>query len=217
MNKKQKTLLTIIVIILAIAVIGFIILNIQNKSDKITPVTSFVYNEETDIVSRHFNSPDYEADIFEDEDYLGVTSWINYTRGSVTIGLYDEDYEAYDKNLVLFDKYFDALKTGDLDTFLSLHSDRYFENNWKWLTLAPQRIYDIYVEYIFDADVNDPEYGQVTKHVYKVSYKIMKNDGTFRNDVGSDASKPVYLEIVEESNGNVFFDACGNSFKYPEN
>ena len=44
----------------------------------------------------------------------------------------------------------------------------------------------------------------------------MKNDGTFRNDVGSDAAKPVYIELVEKPDGELFIDAQGNSVIYPE-
>ncbi len=181
-----------------------------------TEVISFVYNTNEEPVSRRFPKADYDADIFEDKEYMQYTSWINYTNGIYTEGIYDNNYNRLDPNLPFFGKYFDSLKAGDTETLLSLHSDKYFENNWKWTKIAPQRVYDIYVEYIFDSDVNDLDYGAVTKYVYKLSYKILKNDGTFRNDIGSDASKPVYVEVVVDNNGNAFIDAQGNSFKYPE-
>lgn len=224
MNKQKKKVLIVVICLFAIAVVGFIMMKVgifdsvgSSRSVSNKKVTSFVYNEETELVSWRKEPADFDADIFRDPDYLGVTSWLNYTRGTITIGLFDEDYESWDKNLALFDKYFDSLKSGDTDTLISLHSDRYFDNNWEWIDIAPQRVYDIYVEYIFDKDVNDPEYGKVTKYIYKLSYKIMKNDGTFRNDVGSDAAKPVYIELVEKPDGELFIDAQGNSVIYPEN
>ena len=97
-----------------------------------------------------------------------------------------------------------------------MHSQRYFAHNREYIDIAPQRLYDITIEYIFEKDMTDPDYGEVTKYVYEVSYKIMKNDGTFRNDLGSDGSRPLSLEIVETSDTSIFVDACGDEYNMPE-
>ncbi len=213
MNKKKKIVLIITVICLIISIIGIITMTIdENKEEKF--VSSFVYNTELEHGSYIFHKP-IEGNITDDPDYNKVVPYIYYTNNNVTVCITDEDYEKYGPAVVLFGKYFDALKSGDTETFLSLFSDRYFENNYKWENIYPQRIYDIKVEYLFEKDLVDELYGNVTKYVFKTKYMIMKNDGSFRNDIDSDSCRPLYLEIVYDD-GEYFIDAVGTDYNLPQ-
>ncbi len=212
MTKKKRIVLIISILFIVIALIGSVYMYFE-KGEQPEFVASFVYNSEYAPPSYIFYTPD-EADIYADPDYLKVVPYIYYTDTSVTVCITDEDYSSYGPVMELFGKYFDSLKSGNASLFTSLHSKRYFDNNYKWEYIAPQKLYDINVEYLFEKDMSDELYGDVTKYVYKTNYKIMKNNGTFRSDIPSDASRPLYLELVYK-NGELFIDACGDSYNIP--
>ena len=63
---------------------------------------------------------------------------------------------------------------------------------------------------IYNIEVEEKMYtpntdGTIT-HGYYVTYMIYKNDGTFRNDIDSDAAKTLYYELIEYANGEVKID-----------
>ena len=215
MTKKKKIVLIIVILMLITTVWGiFYISNDDGETDEVF-ISSFVYDFEVDHPSYIFYSPDYNADITKDEDYLKQTPYVYYSNGGVTECITEENYSDYGPLVEFFGRYFDALKAGDTETYLSLHSDRYFTNNFKPYQIAPQRLYNIKIELIASARVDDPAYGNVEKAIVETTYMIMKNDGTFRSDIGSDSSRKQYLEIVYDDN-DIFIDAMGYSFKYPK-
>lgn len=217
MNRKKRIVLIVTVIFLLIAAVGALVLALDNDEvEEEVFVSSFVYKTDFDPPSYVFYEPEYGIDIFEDPDYQAVVPYIYYTLGSTTRCITNENYSPYGEVVEFFGDYFDALKEGDNEAFNSFHSERYFANNRKCEALAPQRLYNINIEYLFEKDMTDPDYGKVTKYVYKTSYMIMKNDGTFRSDIGSDASRALYLELVEDANGNIFVDACGDAYELPQ-
>lgn len=213
MKKKQKIALVAIILMLVITIAGVVYLQ-NDKPDEMAFISSFVYDYDVEHPSYVFYTPDYDADIMSDEDYLKQVPYVYYTSGGMTECITEENYSEYGPLVEFFGEYFDSLKAGDTDTYISLHSDRFFENNYKPYQIAPQRLYNIRIELIASARVDDPEYGNVEKAIVETSYMIMKNDGTFRSDIGSDSSRKQYLEIVYDDN-NVFIDAVGYSFKYP--
>ena len=38
----------------------------------------------------------------------------------------------------------------------------------------------------------------MTEYVYKLQYKIMENDGTFRDDILSDGVKPQFYTLIDD-------------------
>ncbi len=213
MTKKKTIMLFIIIAMLIITVIGIVCMNEDDNTQQ-EFISSYVYEYEVEHPSYIFYTPDYSADITQDEDYLKQIPYIYYTSGGITECITDENYSDYGPLVEFFGKYFDSLKSGDTDTYMSLHSDRYFSNNFKPYQISPQRLYNINIELIATAITDDPDYGEVEKAIIKTSYMIMKNDGTFRNDIGSDASRIQYLEVVHKNN-DIFIDAKGYAFKYP--
>lgn len=214
MDKKKKTVLIFVIAFVLIAVVGAIVLAF-NKEEEKAFVSSFVYNSDYEPKSYIFYEPDRDADIYADPDYQAVVSYLYYERDGIKTCITDGNFEKYGRPVVFFAKYFDALKAGDTEAFNSLHSQRYFENNRECTDIAPQRLYDITLTYLFEKDMADEIYGEVTKYVFETKYMIMKNDGTFRSDVGSDASRKLYLELVETPDGNFFIDACGDKYNLP--
>ncbi|MBR6646080.1 MAG: hypothetical protein IKL09_01025 [Clostridia bacterium] len=214
MSKKKITVLIALILMLIIAGVGMILRENAENAPPPEFIASYVYDFEVDHPSYIFYTPEYDADISKDEDYKKQVPYVYYTSNGLTECITEENYSEYGPLVEFFGKYFDALKSGDTDTYISLHSDRFFKNNFKPYQIAPQRLYNINIELIATANTSDPEYGEVEKAIVKTTYMIMKNDGTFRSDIGSDSSRAQYLEVVYDNNG-IFIDAAGYSFKYP--
>lgn len=213
MTKKKIIVLSVMIAMLIITFIGIIFMS-NDDSSQTDFISSYVYDYEIEHPSYIFYTPDYSADITKDNDYLKQVPYIYYTNGGLTECITDENYSDYGPIVEFFGAYFDSLKSGDTDAYISLHTERYFNYNYKPYQIAPQRLYNINIELIATAITDDPLYGEVEKAIVKTSYMIMKNDGTFRNDIGSDASRAQYLEVVNIGR-DIFIDAKGYSFRYP--
>lgn len=148
-----------------------------------------------------FSEIDFDADISLDEDYQKELLYITYTANEMlSTTITDENFEELDKNLVFFNEYFECLKAGDFERYDTFFTKSYFEENEHTdlsFGFTKQRIYDIYITRTSSGYEED---GNVYR-TYEVKYKIMKNDGTFRNDIGSDEQRPQYITLVTNENG----------------
>jgi hypothetical protein len=68
-----------------------------------------------------------------------------------------------------------------------------------------QRIYDIKFTKVSETTVPG-EKGKYTQYEYEVEYKISRNDGLFRTDIGSDESKKQYFILSDSTSENVLID-----------
>ena len=120
--------------------------------------------------------------------------WVD--DGIISAPLDDEDFSS--KPLyVFFDSYFKALQSGDGNALRALYSDecaKVFRIPYK---IPMQRVYDIMLHYVSSETVTDPTGISYEKHVYRFEYKIMKNDGVFRDDLESDAIRPQIVTVHE--------------------
>lgn len=148
-----------------------------------------------------FFDADFNADISKDEDYQKELLYITYTDSDVLKTTITEgNFEEYDKNLVFFNEYFTCLCEGDFERYDTFFTKSYFDENEHTdleLGFTKQRIYDIFIT---KTSSGYEENGN-TYRTYEVKYKIMKNDGTFRNDIGSDEQRPQYITLVTSENG----------------
>lgn len=158
----------------------------------------------------NYYEADYEADIFEDSDYLKKNRTIKYEvpteTGGVTIVLDEYEKTELTEGQRFFVSYFDAIISGDTKAYHNMFTKEYldepagFEKKPAKREFPMQRIYDIKIKELGRTNPNDTSYLYGSEHavfgVYEVSYKIMKNDGEFRPDLPSDAEKPLIFEIV---------------------
>ncbi len=71
------------------------------------------------------------------------------------------------------------------------------------LRFAPQMIYDIHIDQLSEST----DSAGVTTWTFEVGYKIYRNDGTFRNDIPSDGSRPLIFTLIGDARGNVLIDS----------
>lgn len=183
---KKKRMITAIVILLTLSLVGGIILALDGKikpSDNDTSETT---------IRPLLAIPNWDEDIYEDEEWLDQNRYITYIDGGVAVTITDGIYDGYGICVEFMALYFEALMQGNAEALCGFYADEYFASNYRWDEFTMQKVYDIKLERISAFDSADK-----TAYVYKVSYKIMKNDGTFRNDVKSDAERPQFYTIVD--------------------
>lgn len=200
MNKKKLILIRIIVIILSVLAVLWLFSFVLEKA-----VQHQSSGDDDTEITRKFYEPSPGEDILNDKEYLEKNSDITY---------YDEYGNGYlitDGNylgrgglaLELMSHFFDAVKNGSDAKLNVMFAPEYYEENGQFEPFNPQRIYDISVT--FEGSETDEDTGNITT-VFTVSYKIMKNDGTFRTDIGSDTSRKQYFTILETEDDIVIKD-----------
>jgi hypothetical protein len=149
-----------------------------------------------------FEYPDYDANIFEDASYLELDRRIHLRRGPETVTLESEDaMTAQGEAVILLTRYIESILFGDAQMYNSFFTDTYYKRTLPFAYFSPQKIYDIVLqEAEYDAEEDS--------YVYYVSYAIYDNDGTFRRDVASDASRVLIFTLVSEG-GTLKIDSIG--------
>ncbi len=197
--KKKKIIACIMAAACLVSLVGLLMLSNGDISFDIgageTEPRPGVSNDATGKIDLCF--PDWESDIFENPAYLDKNRYITYVEGGMAVTIVDEDYTGYGEVTAMFADYIYALTHGYAEMLNSFYADEFFANRDRWEAITMQKIYDVRVERILEGDITHETYGRVTRHIYKLTYKIMQNDGTFRADVKSDAEKPLFYEILD--------------------
>lgn len=199
-KKKRKMLIGVITVCVLGAASWVLVQNPQlfDSAKPSTPVN--MYSDQ--LVSYQFYPADYTLDITQDAEYMGLDRQIYYRQGSETMVMEDGDLNRFGAGAAFFVDYFAAVIGGDAETYNTYFTDHYYESNQPYESFPPQMLYDILIEQLSSTSNED---GTVT-YAFNVSYKIHKNTGTFRNDLDSDASKPLYFELIEDAEGTVKID-----------
>ena len=90
---------------------------------------------------------------------------------------------------------------GEYNEYNKLFTEEYYKSNEPYYSFTQQMIYDIRIERLSETVIDGEDV-----FYYNVSYKIHKNNGTFRNDIGSDGSKTLCFKLVNK-NGTILIDS----------
>lgn len=141
--------------------------------------------------------PNYDIDISYDTHYMSRERYITYSDGGVSsiISEYSNEYGSMGD---FFLGYFSSLTSGDAEKYNSFFLEEYFdgEDRVPYERFTMQRVYDITVEKMGEELIEKGGYEGCVRTVFKVGYKIMHNDGTFRADMPSDTVVPRLLETI---------------------
>ena len=140
--------------------------------------------------------PDYEENIFEDEDYLDLNRAILYTEGALSIYLINEvDFTATGAVATFFGEYFDAVIMGDHRRLNACFTEEYRDKNGGKSRFTMQKLYDMEVVKLAEYIINEGTADQTTVYEFEVSYRIRHNNGTFRDDLASDMARPQIYQL----------------------
>lgn len=201
--KKKKILFRAICIVLAaLAALAVLTLALGKISEKTAEDGKKKRQEqkvkkENELANSYsFYEPAPGEDILGDPEYKEKIRDITYYDGYGN-GVLISDGDFISRGgigLQFLAYYFKAVREGDEQTLNKLFSEEYISENGSYKPFRPQRIYDIEVEN--KGEEKDEKSGNIT-YVYTVSYKILKNDGTFRKDIGSDMSRKQYFTVLD--------------------
>ena len=202
-NKKKRRVIIIFITLIGLMAVLIILNFVMDKVNEI-PISELFDTPKEETVNKNytFTEPDYETNIMEDSEYLDKNRYIEYTNGAISVTITDGKFNEHGKPLVFFNEYFTAVINGDHNTFNNFFTDDYYsdKNHVPYEKFTMQRVYNINVTHIRESLITtEKNYGK-TMYTLKVSYMIMKNDGTFRNDMGSDGAVPLIFELIYDNN-----------------
>ena len=138
-----------------------------------------------------------DFDIMEYDEYLGLNRYVKYQKDNVTVIIDDESYTRQGEAVELVYEMIQYLIAGDVKNYNALLGDDSDKKEW----FSQQQIYDIS---IIDGGRVEKEgrYGKYTEYVVTLKYKIHENNGSYRNNLHSDASRPQYI-VINDSTGEL--------------
>ena len=171
-------------------------------------------NADVDI-EFNFYDADYDEDIFEDEEYLDLIKhgFINYTDGAsnITIGIEKDTAHLYGDDVEFVVDYLYSIINGDAQGYGMYFDDEYKSKIELPIEFTMQKIYDVNILKISETDISG-EGELYTEYKFALEYKILKNNGTFRKDIG-DGSKKQYFTISDRSGELLIENISTSKFK----
>lgn len=191
---RKKALLIVGAIALGLLAIPLLIILVLNLffSDKTEyepiPIPSYS--------SLYYSKP-YDGNILEYDEYLTKNRQIYYYDNPAGYG--DEQTVTAnhaDPKLQFLYRYFQYAITADTERYNALFTPSYLQKNG-YKSFAQQMIYDIKI-YLCSAET---DVSGNAVYEYQLNYKIMENNGTFRNDILPNETRPHYLKLLVDKNG----------------
>jgi len=179
----------LVVLIVAVLILGAISGGIDRKRQQERELSNSrgTYN---------FFEPNRSVNILEEQEYLGLDRRIGYKYYEVT--MYEPEYYS-DAAAFVADALTDVIR-GDHASYCARLSKTYLNRalyNEEFLEdFTMQRLYGILIEFLGEAEEKSGN-NTVVRTQLKVDYMIRKNDGLFRNDMGSDMIRAVVYTVVK--------------------
>ena len=209
---KKKIIL--ITSVLLVALIGLNVLSNadftkNNNNGYVEPSTP---NTSTDNNKKpiYYYVPDWDTDIMTIPEYLAKNRDIKYGILSGNTVIYDVTLNSKQScistggsALALMYDYFEALRQGDHEAVNAMYREDYFDGEEKkpYEDFPQQKIYDTFVRKYDHKDEAFENVENAEPTYYLVTYKIMENDGMFRDNVESDAEMVQLFGILTYADG----------------
>lgn len=161
----------------------------------------FLYEEVNPGNSVMPYEPDFEENIFEDKKYMDLDRNIYYSESStgVTLSIDETNYATYGGAVPFMFEYINSIINGQTNFYNECYNDLYIQAVGKQSAFTMQKLYDI--EFCILNSGTDSLSGKDYVKLW-LDYKIMENNITLRNDIGSDVCRRQYLTLVKEENGS---------------
>lgn len=194
MEGKRRILKIWIISLVAVAALALFFSSVLPKLLEREPVKN------ADLINLYdyFYEPEWVGSVEGREGYeefSGFDRTVKFRDGNVTRGMTPENEGTFRAEELFFKEYFAALEAGDADAYNALFTASYRAEHGDKEKFTPQMIYDIEVERIAQTII-----GNTSTYDFNVYYKIYRNDGTFRNDVYSDAVRGIRL-VIDDTEG----------------
>ncbi len=151
-------------------------------------------------------TPDYDANIFENLRYLDRDGQIHYGTLSNQVVL-DSEASAPDEYGAFFYRYLHSIIMGDAATYRGCFTESYVKTTALPERFTMQMLYDVEVQEIGDLFGEDTAQETVIGKEFLVSYRILDNNGTFRDDLPPRASRKEHYKVLMTADGTLKIDA----------
>jgi len=189
-NRVKKRIIITAIILLILGIVSYVVIYILDRpAEPASPYLENIFSPDKFVMIE-----EDPIDIFEDEEYLQYDRSLYMSEGGMEIAVLDEGDCENDKGALFFLKYFAALENGETDNYNSMFTDNYYTKYLPHESFTQQMVYDIHCQLI-----SKDESAESSNFAYIVSYKIHKNNGTFREDITSDASRAVLMTLTGTS------------------
>lgn len=196
-GRRSRSMMAIfLIVIVGITVLCFAIMGMISYFEGI--------QEESKGNTILFYEPDYDADIMQNAEYLGLNRSIMFenTETGITIEIVDNDLydvpSTFRDSVSLLIDYVNYAINGKTDDLNSLFSDEYVEAGGKVkMDFTMQQLYNIKISYVTSLATTDADGSTYQSHDYWLEYMIHKNNGTFRSDMGSDCIRKEYVRVTD--------------------
>ena len=185
--KLRKKVVKIALIVCAVIVVLYLA---TLTLDPDALVNRWFHGDEGEVEEIEFYPVDEDLDIFEDAEYKECDNRVFYydPDTGATYSVEKEELAQYDAHVRFFYDYFQSVIMGDAVAYAAYFTDDYEGDIPKDFTM--QMLYDIRVQPYYSAETGE--------HTYLVEYRILKNNGTFRRDIGSKVSRAQLYTLREE-------------------
>ena len=211
MSQNQKNVKKVLIITLASLAAILLVMYLLTL---LLPLLLNSFNEEGEeegTADFNFYTPDFDANIFEDPNYMALISdgVLKYDNGSNSIVTITEENASSNGEVVklLTDLVYAAIN-GDNDLYNSFFSEEYMKKHEPKGEFTMQKIYGGMITEYSSESVQGNN-GNYTKYIFKLSYRILENNGTFRADIGED-SKTQYI-VITDREGKLLIDAISTA------
>ena len=200
LKKQKKTIL-----IVFFCLVGFVALYcllsmvdwqaIFKKDDGSKPQNIYFYKEEL------------SDNLYADEEYMKLDRSVNFKKESTgwSDTITEEDLTSYNEAVNLIYSLVEYSIMGNVEAYNGCFSPIYYSQAAPKERFTKQKLYNITITEISVKTQTDKNGESYTEYHYKLEYMIRHNNGSLRNDVGSDGIKPLYLYLSDRS-GEVLID-----------
>lgn len=146
-----------------------------------------------------FHEINYNEDIFKDSVYMGLDRniYIYDLNTGVMESLEEHDYTNYGKDVKFMADFINYIILGNAEGYNDCFDEDYYTDidNEPKESYTMQKLYNIKLTKISEENIDSGEY---TEYVYYLEYMIYQNNGSFRMDIGSDASVAQYITVSDK-------------------
>lgn len=199
-RKAKKAILTVFGGVVLFIVFFSFLFNVIDLEGLLDGSKKDTYNPTNQTII--FFTPDYDEDIYQDSEYMSLDRniYIYDIDTGVTESIESEDLEGYGDGVKFVVDLVNSIIAGNAELYNDFFSDECFYNDLveEKEAFTMQKLYNIKITCMNETDVSD---NTQTYRQYEIilEYMIRNNNGTFRTDIGSDASKMQYLVITDRS------------------
>lgn len=155
--------------------------------------------------------PPYDGDIMENAAYLELNRMIDYCNDPQGYGLrqsiVEENEEEFDASVLFLRDYLQTVIAGDAAAYNTYFNNVYFEDNEPRSSFYQQMLYNMAIYF----EATEKQDGD-TLTTYRLEYMIYRNNGSFRDDVGSDAILPRHVTLRISPDGTIKIERIRTSY-----